>query len=178
MSKEVVGAISQMQQLKEYWKELCDQESIQDNRHQRNVMYKHAFLVASREASTLSITELGLVIGKHHATVIHATKNHESNMRFNQIYRTAYNQILSTLSDMMFVDLDFEEYKGLKEENRRLRVRLMSLSKRNRELIKSKLLAEERAVRIQDAVESLKDESRKKDVRINALNKKIASIAW
>ena len=136
--KEIVGAISQQEQLKEYWVDLCDQEKIIDNRYQRNVMYKHAFLVACREVSTLGITGIGEIIGKHHATVLHACKNHESNMKFSSIYRQAYTRIASTLSDMMLVDLDFEEYYGLRDENKKLRNRLMTMSKRSRELISSK----------------------------------------
>ena len=58
MKKEIIGAISQKEQLKEYWVDLCDQEKIIDNRYQRNVMYKHAFLVACREA--VSYTHLTL----------------------------------------------------------------------------------------------------------------------
>ena len=178
MSKEIVGAISQLEQLKSYWKELCKEEKLVDNRHQRNVMFRHAFLVAVREVSSLGITDIGQIIGKHHATVIHATKNHDSNMRFNSIYRQAYVRILSTISDMMLIDLDYEEYNGLRDENRKLRSRLMAMAKRNRELISSKLTADERAMKLEARVSALKEELHGKDVRISALNKKIASIAW
>jgi len=176
--KEIVGAISQQEQLKEYWVDLCDQEKIIDNRYQRNVMYKHAFLVACREVSTLGITGIGEIIGKHHATVLHACKNHESNMKFSSIYRQAYTRIASTLSDMMLADLDFEEYYGLRDENKKLRNRLMEMSKRSRELISSKVAADQRALGAEAQISSLKAQIQERDVRISALNKKIASIVW
>ena len=178
MSKDIVGAVSQFEQIKSYWKELCRDERLVDNRFQRNVMFKHAFLVATREVSSLSITEIGQIIGKHHATVIHATKNHESNMRFNAIYRQAYTRILSTMSDMMLVDLDYEEYHGLKDQNTKLRSRLMSMAKRNRELINVRVVANERALALESKMKDMKEEIRKRDAVISSLNKKIASIAW
>lgn len=178
MGKDVIVAISQKEQLKEYWKELVAEEGLSDNRHQRNVMYRHAFLVVCREVSTLSITEIGEIIGKHHATVIHATKNHESNMRFNNIYRSAYTRIASMLGDMMVLDLDFEEFYGIKDENKKLRTRLMELSKRNRQLIVSKVNAEKRLMEAESLVEELNKKIHDQQIRINNLNKKLAAIAW
>jgi len=175
---EIVGAMSQQEQLEEYWEDLTKKERIGNNRYQRNVMFRHAFSVAAREASRLSLQQLGKVIGRDHATVLHACKNHESNMKFSSIYRQAYTHIASTLSDMLLADLNFEEYYGLRDENKKLRNRLMEMSKRSRELISSKVAADQRALGAEAQISSLKAQIQERDVRISALNKKIATIVW
>ena len=141
-------------------------------------MFRHAFSVAAREASDLGVQQLGKVIGRDHATVLHACKNHESNMKFSSIYRQAYTRIASTLSDMLLADLNFEEYYGLRDENKKLRNRLMEMSKRSRELISGKVAADQRALGAEAQISSLKAQIQERDVRISALNKKIATIVW
>jgi len=178
MKEEIIGAMSQQEQLKEYWKDLSKKERIRDNRYSRNVMFRHAFSVAAREASNLSLKQLGDLIERDHATILHACKNHESNMKFSSIYRQAYTRIASTLSDMLLADLNFEEYYGLRDENKKLRNRLMMMSKRSRELISSKVSADQRALGAEAQISSLKAQIQERDVRISALNKKIASIVW
>jgi hypothetical protein len=54
----------------------------------------------------------------------------------------------------------------------------MEMSKRSRELISSKVAADQRALGAEAQISSLKAQIQERDVRISALNKKIASIVW
>lgn len=179
MDKEkLLNNISQEAQLTAYWKELVIDEKIENNRHQRNVMFRHAFLVACRIHSALPITGIAKIMGRHHATLIHAEKNHESNLRFNRTYAHAFKRISNTLEEMFLTDVDYENYNGLKGENRALRNRLMRIARRNRELIQGQLSHEAELEKMQESVDKMKAEVKEKDERIRLLNKKISSIAW
>jgi uncharacterized protein (DUF3084 family) len=79
---------------------------------------------------------------------------------------------------MLLADLNFEEYYGLRDENKKLRNRLMEMSKRSRELISGKVAADQRALGAEAQISSLKAQIQERDVRISALNKKIATIVW
>lgn len=177
-TEHILELHSQESQLREYWITLCREEKIEDNRHQRNVMYRHAFLVAAREHSSLGITAIAKITGKHHATLIHAQGNHDSNLRFNKIYFRAFQRISSNLSDILMSDIDFGEYNGLKDENKELRIRLMKLARKNRELILRKSIHEEEVRKIEEECNKLTLLNLDKDKRIQMLNKKISSIAW
>ena len=179
MDKEkILNNISQETQITAYWRELVVEEKIEDNRHQRNVMFRHAFLVACREHSSLTITGIAKIMGRHHATLIHAEKNHESNLRFNKTYVHAFKRISNTLEEMFLNDSELGKFSGLKGENRALRNRLMHIARRNRELIQGQLNHEAELEKMQESVDKMKAVVKEKDERIRLLNKKISSIAW
>ena len=72
------------------------------DRKRENVLLRHAFMVASREMYTCQA--IGEVMGKDHATVVHAVKNHEMNYRFLEQYRQGYNfatKQIQKLAEMM-----------------------------------------------------------------------------
>jgi len=177
-TEHILEMNSQESQLREYWYTLVKEEKIEENRHQRNVMFRHAFLVAASEHSALGITAISKIIGRHHATLIHAQKNHESNLRFNRTYRSAYQRISINLSDILMSEIDFSDYSGYKDENRKLRLRLMKLAKRNRELIYQQAKNEEKIESANLESSLLRERLQDRDQRINALNKKLSSIAW
>ena len=133
---------------------------------------------ASREYSSLGITDISRILERHHATVIHAQKQHESNLRFSKIYRNAYQRISSHLSDMFILEADFSEYNGLKDENNQLRERLMLMSRRNRHLIIESKFHEEIVNDLTTKVDALKSANYEKQMSLNNLNKKLASIAF
>ena len=58
------------------------------DRSRDSVYKRQAFINAFRDRA--SNTHLGRVVGKHHATVIHAKKNHESSMLYPE-YQDLYN---------------------------------------------------------------------------------------
>lgn len=176
--EDILNTMSQQVQLTEYWNDLVRENKIEDNRHQKNVMYRNAFMMAAREYSSLGITDISRILERHHATVIHAQKHHDSNLRFSKIYRNAYQRISSHLSDMFILEVDFSEYNGLKDENNQLRNRLMSMSRRNRNLIMESKFHEEVVNELQKKVDQLKEDNYEKQMSLNMLNKKLSSIVF
>jgi hypothetical protein len=176
--EDILNTMSQQVQLTEYWNDLVRENKIEDNRHQKNVMYRNAFMMAAREYSSLGITDISRILERHHATVIHAQKHHDSNLRFSKIYRNAYQRISSHLSDMFILEVDFSEYNGLKDENNQLRNRLMSMSRRNRNLIMESKFHEEIVNELQKKVDQLKEDNYEKQMSLNMLNKKLSSIVF
>ena len=84
-----------------YWSTIEETHDVGRNRERRNVLYRFSFFVACREVSNLSLSTIGRILNKDHATVIHALKNHESNYRFDAQYREIYTEIHSCLTDII-----------------------------------------------------------------------------
>ena len=84
-----------------YWSTIEDSHQIGKSRHRRNVFYRHAFFVACREITQLSLATIGRMLDKDHATVIHAMKAHEINYRFDTQYRNIYTEIFTCLNDII-----------------------------------------------------------------------------
>lgn len=94
---------------------------IAKNREHRNVMARFAFMVAARDIyNTLQIAR---VMGKNHATVIHAWKNHDINVRFDKQYLRYYNQSCAII-DKIRKDEEESEEMSLRRENAKMRERL------------------------------------------------------
>lgn len=84
-----------------YWKSIVDSHHVGINRERRNVLYRFAFFVSCRETSNLSLSTIGRIIKKDHATVLHAIRSHETNYRFDAQYREIYTEMHSCLSDII-----------------------------------------------------------------------------
>ena len=84
-----------------YWSTIEETHDVGRNRERRNVLYRFAFFVACRELSSLSLSTIGRILNKDHATVIHAMKSHESNYRFDAQYREIYTEIHTCLKDII-----------------------------------------------------------------------------
>ena len=84
-----------------YWKSIVDSHHVGINRERRNVLYRFAFFVSCRETSNLSLSIIGRIIKKDHATVLHAIRSHETNYRFDAQYREIYTEMHSCLSDII-----------------------------------------------------------------------------
>jgi hypothetical protein len=94
---------------------------IHKNREHRNVMARFAFMVAAREIyNTLQIAR---VMKKNHATVIHAWKQHEINVKFDRQYLRYYNQSCAIIDKIRKDEEDSPEYT-LRKENAKLLERL------------------------------------------------------
>ena len=100
------------------------------DRKRENVLLRHAFMVASREMYTCQA--IGEVMGKDHATVVHAVKNHEMNYRFLEQYRQGYN--FATKQIQKLAEMMDEVYPDTKTmyitENIRLRQRVQELQEK------------------------------------------------
>lgn len=91
---------------RDYWETIKESHSIGKSRHRRNVLYRHAFMVACREVSQLSLMSIGKILNKDHATVLHALRSHEQNYRFDVQYRNIYTEILTCLGDIISQNAD------------------------------------------------------------------------
>jgi len=59
------------------------------NRKKENVLLRMAFSNALRMYSSLTVETIGLIVGKHHSTIVHYTKNHESYIKYKD-YRDIF----------------------------------------------------------------------------------------
>ena len=113
------------------WERESEVNNISNSRLRKNVMHRYAFIVACRHNTPLTCAEIGRVVRKDHSTTVHATKQHETNIRFDSDYRSAYETYtveVSAISEMLLEDEEAIYPKDINE----LRVRLISLSKRIR----------------------------------------------
>jgi hypothetical protein len=101
ISDSTINALDQELLVKDFWSAMSDLYSLKNNRERRNIVYKHSFFVACRELTTLSLSSIGGVLGKDHATVLHAIKNHPQNYMYDNSYREVYDQLYDSLHSRM-----------------------------------------------------------------------------
>lgn len=95
------------------------------NREQRNVLARHAFMVAARDLYTT--LEIARATGVHHATVIHATNNHEMNSFSSGMYMEFFNQSLFVMERLKSDNTLLSPEQVIVKENIFLRKRIDSL---------------------------------------------------
>ena len=108
-------------QLQEEYDNYTTHHKITPTREQRNVMARFAFMVAARDLYTT--LEIAKVCKKNHATIIHATKGHEMNLKFDRNYMQFFNQcwaIMDKLRGSQEEGIDW----GLTKQNALLTERL------------------------------------------------------
>jgi len=96
-------------ELQEEYDNYITHHQITKSREQRNVMARFAFMVAARDLYTT--LEIARVTNKNHATVIHATKGHEINLKFDSNYMSFFNQcceIMDKLRGSQEAGVDWE----------------------------------------------------------------------
>ena len=87
-------------------------------------MARFAFMVAAREIyNTLQIAR---VMDKNHATVIHAWKQHEMNLKYDRQYLQYYNQSVDIINKIHKEELESPEYT-LRIQNAKLQERLQKV---------------------------------------------------
>ena len=106
-----MNIIDQHSILSDYWQSIVELHNIKNNRESRNVMYRHAFFVACREYSNMSLKSIGKIISRDHATVLHAQKVHKNNYMFNKTYREIYDSISCVISEK--INKQTEEIEAL-----------------------------------------------------------------
>lgn len=94
-----------IREFKEFWTKYCQDMGVKDNRQRKNIIHKHAFLKIMKDVTTLSLADIGSILNKDHATVLHAAHNHETNYKFDINYRWTYHKILDQVQDFM-LDID------------------------------------------------------------------------
>ena len=85
-------------QLQEEYDNYTTHHKITPTREQRNVMARFAFMVAARDLYTT--LEIARVCKKNHATIIHATKGHEINLKFDRNYMQFFNQCCAIMDKL------------------------------------------------------------------------------
>ena len=85
----------------QFWREYSKKYEFEDNRARTNVTLKHAFFVACREVTGFAYAAIGNIINKDHATVLHACRNHESNINYLASYHKIYNEIKNNLEVLL-----------------------------------------------------------------------------
>lgn len=101
LSEPAINALDQELIAQDFWKSLMDMYDLKNNRERRNVIYKHSFFVCCRELTTLSLSSVGRILSKDHATVLHALKNHSQNYMYDSIYRQVYDQMYHSFNERM-----------------------------------------------------------------------------
>ncbi len=96
-----IVVIDQQMMLKGLWEGIKKQEGIKDNRERGNVIWKHAFSVAVMEQTSLSLQRIGQILGKNHATILHAKKQHQPNYTYDSKYRLCYEQISDAIAEIV-----------------------------------------------------------------------------
>lgn len=108
-------------QLQEEYDNYTTYHKITKTRERRNVMARFAFMVASRDLYTT--LEIARVVNKNHAVVIHATKGHEMNIKFDKNYMQFFNQCCAMMDKLRGSQEEGMDW-GLTKQNALLSERL------------------------------------------------------
>lgn len=133
---KVLGSLISQEALRGYWNRYKAENKVTSSRERMNVVHRHAFAVIARENVKLSLTKIGSIIERDHATVIHACKNHEMNYRFDADYRSIYNTISIELQDMLLHNGIVPKTISDTNEVKDIHFKFLRVSRRLRELIK------------------------------------------
>lgn len=90
-----------IREFKNFWDEYCEDHGVVDNRQRKNIIHKHAFLTILKESSMLSLADIGSILNKDHATVLHAHKSHETNYKFDVNYRIIFHRLQDLIHEFM-----------------------------------------------------------------------------
>lgn len=121
--------------VKRFWALLASELNFNNDRRRENIIIKHSFFTATRELTNLSLSQIGGLLGKDHATVLHATKNHDDNMRYLPNYKTRYIQTKLSLTEAL-EEAGYVNEVYCVSDVKVLRERLMKVSSKLRERIK------------------------------------------
>ena len=108
-------------QLQEEYDNYTGHHRISPSRERRNVMARFAFMVAARDLYTT--LEIARVCKKNHATIIHATKGHEMNLKFDRDYMQFFNQCCTIMDKLRGSQEEGMDW-GLTKQNALLTERL------------------------------------------------------
>jgi len=99
-NKELQKLISH-QMVRSFWESYALKHNVKNNRERHNIIHKHAFFHIIRTNTSLSLAKIGGIMGKDHATVLHAYRNHETNYRFDADYRLTYDNMSVEIEDFL-----------------------------------------------------------------------------
>ena len=126
-------------ELRNYWNEYVLENQVGNSRERENVIHRHAFCVVARRYAPISLKFIGGVLGRDHATVLHASKNHETNYRFDSEYRAIYHRMEADIIDIVtesgIPPREVDAPNTANEEIQQLRKKNMNLMGRMRKMI-------------------------------------------
>tara|TARA_R110000782_G_scaffold89299_4_gene171774 strand:- start:595 stop:1152 length:558 start_codon:yes stop_codon:yes gene_type:complete len=94
-------ATDQFMELRDFWNSVVNQYNIENNRQRSNVLYRHIFSVLCYDLTNIPIVQIGSIIDRDHASVIHANKNHEHNRRYDKRYEDIYLSMHEKMSKLL-----------------------------------------------------------------------------
>lgn len=98
------------------WKRISTENGVTSSRMRHNIRYRHATMVAMRTHGSLSLSSIGTIFNKDHATVLHAMKCHESNIRFDKSYKSIFYTAEKFIKDALDAyDLRHVDVPGLSD---------------------------------------------------------------
>jgi hypothetical protein len=118
-----------------FWSKISKKLRHEDNRIRANVIIRHSFFVAARQLTSLSLSEIASILNRDHASVIHAIKNHDSNLKYLPHYANVFSDIVKGLKSMLSYEADVYSASNI-DKISDLRLRLIDLSQKLRIKIK------------------------------------------
>jgi hypothetical protein len=134
IDQPIINYTTEYEILRMFFKDYTKAINFVDNRKRENIIVKHAFCVAATKMTSLSLATIGSIINKDHATVLHAKRKHDENLRFLSNYKNVYNNIHKSLSLNLSYGKDFEDAEEV-SEIKELRSRLVDISQKLRNTI-------------------------------------------
>lgn len=165
--------IDQQMMLKALWETICKEQQVEDNRERPNVIWKHAFSVAVLEQTTLPLQKIGYIMGKNHATILHAKKQHESNYRFDATYRQCY-EVVSKEITAIIDEYDEEVKKAIRTRSTIINPSIDKLEREyHKKLAYQKRQALDNYNKLEDKYRSVMKEMRMQKARAEKLNEEV-----
>lgn len=170
---------SEFNAIVKWWDDYSKSRGFTNNRQRGNIIMKHAFFVAVRELTTLSLTEIGNILDKDHATVLHAKKNHLGNLKYLPTYEDVYNDIYYGLRKALAIKGIHREVETI-DDVKELRHRLIQTSERLRmKIVEINMIhkqLEDNPDRLTKENEFLKKHNRDINERNKRLEKELARV--
>lgn len=92
--------VEQFDTIKSLWEELSKECNVKPTRERYNVIHRHAFAVACLENTVLPMKQIGKVLKRDHATVIHSRKNHKWNLIHDKTYARVFHLFSTKIADV------------------------------------------------------------------------------
>lgn len=140
VSKKIVRS-SLVHELRVFWGSYCEKNNVEDNRARENVIARHAFATACREFTPLPLKTIGKILHRDHASVLHAYRSHEVNIKFDSEYRAIFAYMEDKVRDFLII-CGVKEKEGVSlttvpDEVRQLRTKNINLLSKMRRMRKS-----------------------------------------
>lgn len=134
--RQLRGLITQ-DMLAAFWDQQAEQYNVTNTRERTNIIHRHAFFTIARASTTLSLASIGGILGRDHATVLHACRNHEINYNYDPSYRIVYDDMFVRMEDYLLengiVPNTINDDIKREDEVRDIHFKFLSVSRRLRD---------------------------------------------